>query len=288
MNYISNKEEFKVYYHVRINLKDNTQEGSYNITKEELENRFLDPYNSGNPIVLNGRTLELSEISRININVSQYENELESKKIEIDYEDKQSDFMFINFTPLEWRAAERFKDVTDTFITGAPGQKNNKSIQATTQKKTLNKQKAFIVHGHDNHMKQELEIFLHGINIEPIVLHRQADEGLTIIEKFEKHSDVQYAFVLLTPDDIGIPINKFDEKSPLTNYEFRARQNVIFELGYFIGKLGRGKVCTLYKEGITLPSDIQGLVYKKINERIEEVGFPIIQELKKAGLSPQI
>ncbi|HDR7903184.1 TPA: nucleotide-binding protein [Bacillus cereus] len=277
-----------MYYHVRIDLKDNTQEGRYNITKEELENRFLNPYDSGDPIVLNGRTLELSEISRISINVSQNENELESQKIQIEYEDQRSDILMFNLSPLEWRAAERLKDVTDAFITGAPGQKNNKSTQATTQKKTLNKQKAFIVHGHDTHMKQELEIFLHSIDIEPIVLHRQADEGLTIIEKFEKHSDVQYAFVLLTPDDIGTPIDQFDEKSPLTNYEFRARQNVIFELGYFIGKLGRGKVCTLYKEGITLPSDIQGLVYKKINERIEEVGFPIIQELKKAGLSPQI
>mgnify|MGYP001073560264 CR=1 FL=1 len=277
-----------MYYHVRINLKDKTQEGKYNISKEELENRFLNPYYSGNPIILNGRTLKLSEITRISINVSHSETELDSVKAQIDYEDRKSDIFIFGMSPLEWRAAERLEDVTDTFITGAPGQKNNKSPKNLTPQKILDKQKAFIVHGHDTHMKQELEIFLHSIDIEPIVLHRQADEGLTIIEKFEKHSDVQYAFVLLTPDDIGTSIDQFDEKNLLTDYELRARQNVIFELGYFIGKLGRGKVCTLYKEGITLPSDIQGLVYKKVNERIEEVGFPIIQELKKAGLSPQI
>lgn len=109
------------------------------------------------------------------------------------------------------------------------------SFQAKlTPHKFLQSNKVFIVHGHNHEAKAELEIFLRENGLEPVVLHREADEGLTIIEKFEKHSNVGYALVLLTPDDIVQPSNKGEVKSE--NVEYRARQNVIFELGFFVAK----------------------------------------------------
>lgn len=143
--------------------------------------------------------------------------------------------------------------------------------------------KAFVVHGHDEVLKNQVEIFINEIGLEPIVLHRQADEGLTLIEKFEKHSDVGYAFILLTPDDISYTQSEELKPDEDRNKEYRARQNVIFEFGFFIGKLGRQRVCCIYKEGVSLPTDISGVVYKKISMNVEEAAFSIIKDLKSAG-----
>jgi predicted nucleotide-binding protein len=143
--------------------------------------------------------------------------------------------------------------------------------------------KVFIVHGHDEKAKNELEIFLKELGLQPIVLHRQADEGQTIIEKFEKHADVGYAFILLTPDEVSYSANQESLEDNEKRKEYRARPNVIFEFGYFVGKLGRQRVCCLYTGNVTLPSDISGLLYKKFNCAIEESGYSIIKELKAAG-----
>jgi len=143
--------------------------------------------------------------------------------------------------------------------------------------------KVFIVHGHDETAKNELEIFLTEIGLEPVVLHRQADEGQTIIEKFEKHSDVGYAFIILTPDEMAYTADQADFSESERNIELRARPNVIFEFGYFVGKLGRKRVCCLYTGSVNLPSDINGLLYKPFTQSIEESGYGIIKELKAAG-----
>lgn len=143
--------------------------------------------------------------------------------------------------------------------------------------------KVFVVHGHDEIAKTNLEVFLHEIGLEPVVLHRQADEGLTIIEKFEKHSDVGYAFILLTPDEITYIKADQDKKDDERKKEFRARPNVIFEFGYFVGKLGRSRVCCLYTGDVSLPSDVSGMIYKKFTNSIEEVAYSIIKDLKASG-----
>jgi predicted nucleotide-binding protein len=133
-----------------------------------------------------------------------------------------------------------------------------------------------------------LEVFLREIGIEPVVLHRQADEGLTIIEKFERHSDVGFAFILATPDDVAFLQADFKDNGVSADIEHRARQNVIFEWGYFVAKLGRGRTCCIYKEGVTLPSDLSGLIYKQVEDNVEERGYEIIKELKAAGLCPTV
>lgn len=94
----------------------------------------------------------------------------------------------------------------------------------------------FIVHGHDAEARETVARFLGNIGFEPIILHEQASRGRTVIEKGEAHSDVGFAVVLLTPDDMGRSVTE-------TDLEPRARQNVLLELGYFIAKLGRDRVC---------------------------------------------
>lgn len=141
----------------------------------------------------------------------------------------------------------------------------------------------FIVHGHDDQSKTELEILLKEMGLEPVVLHRQADQGMTIIEKFEKHSNVGYAFIILTPDEVAYLANQKDKPDDERTKEWRARPNVIFEFGYFVGKLGRPRVCCLYKGDVTLPSDIEGLLYKKFKRSVEEVAYSITKELKACG-----
>ncbi len=113
----------------------------------------------------------------------------------------------------------------------------------------------FLVHGHDDAVKESVARFLERLDLKPVILHEQPNQGKTVIEKFEAHSDVGFAVVLLTPDDVGGLASSPDKLSR------RARQNVILELGYFIGRLGRAKVCALYKEGVEIPSDIHGVLY---------------------------
>jgi len=112
--------------------------------------------------------------------------------------------------------------------------------------------KVFIVHGHDEEAKETVARFIHLLDLFPIILNEQPNEGQTIVEKFEKSSnEVGYAVVLLTPDDIGTSKDKPEELKP------RARQNVIFELGYFAAKLGRKKVCALQRRAEVLSEVIE-------------------------------
>ena len=143
--------------------------------------------------------------------------------------------------------------------------------------------RVFVVHGRDEVAKTSLEVFLHEIGLEPVVLHRQADEGMTIIEKFEKHSDVGYAFILLTPDEVAYMAAEEDKVDGERIKEFRARPNVIFEFGYFVGKLGRSRVCCLYTGNVSLPSDVSGMIYKRYERSIEEVAYSVIKDLKASG-----
>ncbi len=121
--------------------------------------------------------------------------------------------------------------------------------------------KVFVVHGHDEAAKEATARFLEKLDLQPIILHEQSSGGRTIIEKFEKYSgDVGFAVVLLTPDDFGAARKEKDRLQP------RARQNVVLELGYFLGRLSRNRVCALYKGGVELPSDIQGVIYVEMDD----------------------
>ncbi len=115
--------------------------------------------------------------------------------------------------------------------------------------------KIFIVHGHDQGAKLDLARFLEKIDLEPVILHEHPNQGRTIINKFEDHSNAAYAVVLLTPDDVGGRVNDPEDLQP------RARQNVVFELGFMIGALGRERVCALHKGEVEIPSDFSGVLW---------------------------
>jgi predicted nucleotide-binding protein len=193
-------------------------------------------------------------------------------------------------------------DVTDEFL-GKVGEEETTKIVTQTKPVSRN---VFIVHGRDHAPMQELKRMLLEFGLSPVVLHEQPGGSRTIVEKLEKHSDVGYAFVILTPDDpylsakvkAGAPskshsaagvIPPFNEEINRAHpeedgsWKLRARQNVILEFGFFIGRLGRDRVCCLYKENVQLPSDMEGIAYIAFQESIKEVRSKIIKELKEVG-----
>ena len=160
---------------------------------------------------------------------------------------------------------------------GLPSEKEIESETLGSKSTKPTNKKVFLVHGQDNEVKQTVARFLEKLGLEVIILHEQVNAGMTIIEKFEQNSDVAFAVVLMTPDDIGSLAADKD------NVRFRARQNVIFELGYFMGKLGRKNVCALLKGDIERPSDYDGIIYIALDPND---GWKILlaKEMKESGI----
>lgn len=136
----------------------------------------------------------------------------------------------------------------------------------------------FVVHGHDDAAKLEVARTLEKAGFEAIILHEQASSGKTIIEKIEEYTDVAFGIVLYTGCDIG----RVKEASEAENKP-RARQNVVFEHGYLIGKLGRSHVCALVKGDVETPGDISGVVYTPLDSA-GAWKFSLVQEMRAAGL----
>ncbi|MDV6333165.1 nucleotide-binding protein [Asticcacaulis sp. 201] len=149
------------------------------------------------------------------------------------------------------------------------------SIQSPVQTEPTDLKRIFIVHGHDDATREMVARFVTTVGFEPVILHEQASRGMTIPEKLVANSNVGFAIVLLTPDDIGRSKQQKDLQD-------RARQNVVLELGYFVGKLGRDKVCALKKGIVEIPSDYLGVVYTELDDA---GGWKVKlgQELQAAG-----
>ena len=135
----------------------------------------------------------------------------------------------------------------------------------------------FIVHGKDNGAKETVARFLTRLELVPVILHEQPNQGRTIIEKFEDYAQVGFAVVLLTPDDTCCSEDESDTP------RLRARQNVILELGFFLGKLGRPRTFALRKGDVEIPSDYDGVLYTTMDDQ-GAWRMDLIRELKKAGL----
>lgn len=132
--------------------------------------------------------------------------------------------------------------------------------------------KVFIVHGHDGELKHSVARVIEKQNIEAIILSEKENKGRTIIEKFEDYSDVSGAICLFTADDLGKSKKDVTENA-------RARQNVVLETGYFMGKLGRSHVAILANKGIEMPSDLSGVVYTDTSDW----QINLLKELKAMG-----
>jgi predicted nucleotide-binding protein len=138
----------------------------------------------------------------------------------------------------------------------------------------------FIVHGHDGELKIDLARFLEKLEFEPIILHEQPDKGETIFSKLrDEMSDVGFAFIILSPDDVGGIASRTEE------LRARARQNVVFEHGLFCGQLGPSRICAIRKGDVEIPSDLHGVLYKTlpIGGNISSIAFDIVKELRAAG-----
>jgi predicted nucleotide-binding protein len=136
-------------------------------------------------------------------------------------------------------------------------------------------QKIFVVHGRNEYYRQRVVNLLREWGCIPITLREQPNIGRTLIEKFEEHANADYAVVLLTADDKGALATE-------RNHLPRPRQNVVFEMGYFIGRMTRERVCALYQEGVELPSDLAGIVYVPLdsNDQWQQV---LLDELRAVG-----
>jgi len=148
--------------------------------------------------------------------------------------------------------------------------------RADSKKSPVNNRDVFIVHGHHEATKEAAARTVAALGLKAVILHEQANKGRTIIEKFEAHSDVGFAVVLLTPDDLGASAKTPGELKP------RARQNVVMELGFFLGALGRARVCALKLGTVELPSDYDGVTYIELDEK-GAWKFFLAKELQSAG-----
>ncbi|MFC1917340.1 TIR domain-containing protein [Chloroflexota bacterium] len=146
--------------------------------------------------------------------------------------------------------------------------------------------RVFIVHGHDEGVKQTVARFLEKLDLKVVILHEQEDKGKTVIEKLEANSaeiDIGYAVVLLTPDDTGASKADVSKLGLEPSLKDRARQNVVFELGYFIAKLGRPRVRALYVQGVEPPSDYTGVLYTPLDSS-GSWKLELAREIKAAGI----
>jgi predicted nucleotide-binding protein len=153
-----------------------------------------------------------------------------------------------------------------------PAYADSKTLNETA----IDETQVFIVHGHNDAILQTVARFVEKLHLKPIILFEQPGQGKSIIEKFEKYSSTKYAVVLFTPDDLG-------RASKESNLQPRARQNVVLELGYFIGKLGRQNVAVLFDESVEMPSDYRGVEYIALDPA-GAWKFKLAREMKAAGL----
>ena len=267
------------YYHVLIETK-NPSEKYYQLDKTDLskiKDEIILPYLKEEQFIFDGYILDKAKIKRILIK----ESACTSTEY-ADYEDER--YPDLPFPAREEDIIEDKKHTTD--ITSSIFKECQSLLKKATPKSgapiaekskaPMDKSKVFIVHGHDNAAKEAVARFVEKIGLEAIILHEQASSGNTIIEKIEANSNVGFAIVLYTPCDVGASKGEKDQ------LKSRARQNVIFEHGYLIGKIGRKNVSALVKGDIEKPNDISGVVYIKMDES-EAWKYQVAKEMKACG-----
>lgn len=241
--------------------------------KSRILDEVIIPYLRKEDFHFNGYLLNDKNVVRIVVKTT----EIPTNSI-VDHENSQNPpgFMFFATREMVVKGDKYTRDITQAMLSA--GREIVNSQKTTNQKKEnvhIDKDKVFIVHGHDDAVKLSVARFLEKLKLTPVILHEQASGGATIIEKIEQYSNVGFGIVLYTPCDLG----KAKDQSELN---LRARQNVIFEHGYLIGKLGRTNVCALVKDNIEKPNDISGVVYINYDS---DSGWQsqVLKELKNSG-----
>jgi predicted nucleotide-binding protein len=197
-----------------------------------------------------------------------------------DWEDGKSSFLNLISTMEE--ELKLFGTAAHPFAPRGRSVPNNEVAKPPVLKKGSKdspKPTVFVVHGHDEEMKQAVARTLTTLGLDPVILHERPNQGRTVIEKFADYADVGFALVLLSPDDQARA--RVPPDGPLKT---RARQNVILELGYFLGRLGREKVVALFRQDLEfeMPSDYSGVIFVPYDPA-GRWQFDVLRELKVAG-----
>lgn len=269
-----------MYYHLIIEKKPQFKGEKvfdiyvYDLGKEDLVSNYVIPYKRSQNFIANGYTLDQSCISRFKIVSSNETIEAIASKLT----DSLRRSGVIGFYRNE-DVINSEKYVKDETISVLNSVNNIQNSNITSDGVKSCKKYVFIVHGHDHGKVVEVENFIRSIGLEPIVLFKETDQGNTIIEKIERFSSESlYGIVIYTKCDIGYLAGHEDEK------KYRARQNVIFEHGYLMAKLGRAKVCAVLEDNtIECPGDISGIVYKNFDNE-GNWKYSIAKEMNACGI----
>ncbi|WP_154223576.1 TIR domain-containing protein [Marinicella rhabdoformis] len=186
---------------------------------------------------------------------------------------------------------EKLQDAWSTY-NGLPSVETNnaEAPEPSAPENPINaNKKVFVVHGHDTQAREQLELILHKLGLDPFVLANTGGGGLTIIEALEaeigtNNNQARFGIVLMTPDDMG-----YSKADGTENIQPRARQNVVLEMGMLISAVGRGNVAILKKGHLEAPSDAQGILYVPFNEHVKEVVPKLADRFRAAGfvLNPE-
>lgn len=247
------------------------REASLDLTEERLRTHFIEKYEAGEAIFINGRTVRPDQIRRIKI----WKNNQTSAQVRDAYNQRMmgnAGSGILNLRdPDDAEIAMMGDDVTGDFIHGSPGSIKRPAPSASAARG--HGDRIFVIHGHDDAAKNKITRFLEKLGFKAIIFHEHASGGRTIIEKFEALADVDFAVAILTPDDKATSARDASN----SNLKPRARQNVVFEMGFFAGKLGRSHVCALVGEQVEKPSDYDGVVYIPLDQGWE---VPLARELR--------
>ncbi len=255
-----------------------TTEYVFDLKYSELERDLIANYLSKDKFSLNGKIINNSDIKSLRLINSSEDSYNCFEKLKEDSSEFISKDGWIGSDQQNLRAVLKFgSDETNDILFPNNQPITKKENENYSNSINIDNNKVFVVHGRDVQVRETVCNFLRKMKLEPIVLSEQLDEGKTIIEKFEEHSNVGYAIILLTPDDEG----KCNDENC---YKPRARQNVVFEHGYFCGKLGRKSVCALLVDNVEIQSDLQGLIYKIFDEG-GSWKLDLSKEMINAGIS---
>jgi len=268
------------YYHLLIEVYEFGRR-YYELDKidlSEIKEEIVIPFLKGERFMFDGYFFEKSEVERILIRESAYTSQMYADTLNKAYPDDPISFERKDIVSDEDKyttdiTRRILKECKSLLLEAKP-----KSEAPTPNKPQipLDKSKVFIVHGHDDAAKEAAARFVENLGFKAIILHEQASSGKTIIEKIEANTNVGFAIVLYTPCDLGASKGEKDHPKP------RARQNVVFEHGYLMGKIGRENVCALVKGDIEKPTDISGVVYIPMDEG-DSWKLAVAKEMKKSG-----
>lgn len=269
-----------MYYHAIVETTEKNKKDVYERCYEfdvtdlnEIIDLIARPYSENRSIYINGRRIEYQNIRTLQIKSSDAPSEL---LVDIAQRNIPSGVIMVHTAMSVVNGNRYVKDVTKEVLKSIGGLSTGVGeVESLTA--VRDKQSVFIVHGRDHLAKVEAARFVENLGLRAVILHEQVSAGNTIIEKIEEHSNVGFAIVLYTPCDLGGLADADVQKA-------RARQNVVFEHGYMISKLGRGNVCALVQGDVELPNDISGVVYIPLDTQ-RAWQYSLAKELRASGYS---